>query len=610
MELNNVYVDVELQKFLWFDNIPPFPKSRNGTAAQTTYYGYDVLNRLESITRPDGSQTKYTYDVRGNRQTLSDTSSIGLELIDTSYTYDLQNTLTSMTKGSSVTSFKYYADGLRFMKTNGNTQTQVDYNFQGQVITEGKLVNGVLVEQSNFVRGDRVLVKKDKKTAQDYYYLYNGHGDVVQIVNTSGVVVNNYNYDEWGNITGQVEGVSNSFKYTGEVYDAETGLYYLRARYYDPSMGRFLNEDTVEGQIDNPLTQNLYTYVINNPLIYTDPTGNRHEWGTGWGGFAGNRYSATDPWKGWSGPVGSVANFLILDDVNTLRDPDSSALAKGLAAAGFIPLGKVVKGGKLTLQLLNKEGKIVEKEFKLAGDALKAAQKACNCFTAGTKVQTDKGEKPIEDIEVGDKVLSKDEESGEVAYKEVTATFNHETDEIYQIHVGDQVIESTYNHPFWLDGKGWTYVKDLKVGDLLVQSDGNTLKIDNIELLHKQVTVYNMTVDEFHTYFVSDLGIWVHNTNLCIRTIEGKGATKKFVPSTGDWRATGMKQGEFMKTYGLTPVLRKTEYDNTMIYDLKDASGNIVGRMDANARVNGKVVPNHAHLNSDSTNVHYYFDDK
>lgn len=84
-----------------------------------------------------------------------------------------------------------------------------------------------------------------------------------------------------------------------------------------------------------------------------------------------------------------------------------------------------------------------------------------------------KREKNIEDIKVGDKVLSKDEETGELANKEVTATFNHETDEIYQI-------------------QGWMFVKDLKVGDLLVQSDGNTLKIDSIELEHRTVTVYNI----------------------------------------------------------------------------------------------------------------------
>jgi hypothetical protein len=135
-------------------------------------------------------------------------------------------------------------------------------------------------------------------------------------------------------------------------------------------------------------------------------------------------------------------------------------------------------------------------------------------------------------------VLSKNEETGEVAYKEVTATFNHETDEIYQIHVGDQVIESTYNHPFWVEGKGWTYVKDLKVGDLLVQSDGNTLKVDSIELEHKQVTVYNMTVDEFHTYFVSNLGIWVHNTNCPV-----KAPPHAVVNALSDFQSVQMKFG-------------------------------------------------------------------
>jgi uncharacterized protein RhaS with RHS repeats len=74
-------------------------------------------------------------------------------------------------------------------------------------------------------------VKKDKTANKDQYYLYNGHGDMVMNVDTSAKTVNEYSYDEWGNITGQIEGISNSFKYAGEVYDAETGLYYLRASY-------------------------------------------------------------------------------------------------------------------------------------------------------------------------------------------------------------------------------------------------------------------------------------------------------------------------------------------------------------------------------------------
>ncbi len=64
-------------------------------------------------------------------------------------------------------------------------------------------------------------------------------------------------------------------------------LYYLRARYYDPKLGRFINEDTYEGQINNPLTLNLYTYCINNPLIYVDPTGHENRFAVSEGGGGG-----------------------------------------------------------------------------------------------------------------------------------------------------------------------------------------------------------------------------------------------------------------------------------------------------------------------------------
>lgn len=72
----------------------------------------------------------------------------------------------------------------------------------------------------------------------------------------------------------------------------------------------------------------------------------------------------------------------------------------------------------------------------------------CNCFTAGTKVQTDEGEKPIEEIEVGEKVLAKSDETGEVAYKEVVGLFQKQADEIYYVHIGDEIIEVTGEHPF------------------------------------------------------------------------------------------------------------------------------------------------------------------
>ncbi len=386
---------------------------------------------------------------------------------------------------------------------------------------------------TEYIRGDRVLLKKQPGSAKLYYYLYNGRGDVIGILNDDGSTANTYDYDPFGHVTEQQEQTDNAFKYEGEYLDADTGLYYLHARYYDPSIGRFINEDTYEGQINNPLSQNVYTYVHNNPLIYIDPTGHDNVLTSGGGG--GNDYGYWE--KEWNAFVAVNSNWYTAvdywsgDALTFLNDYYKISQEKPLSVEQFVAAGylvfELIPGTKV-------EAKLSKKGISYIDTAISKAAKGCNCFTAGTKVQTDEGEKNIEDIEVGDKVLSKDEETGKVEYKEVTDTFNHETDEIYKIYVGGQIIESTFNHPFYVKNKGWTYVKDLKIGDLLVESDSNTLKVRSIELLHKQVTVYNLTVNEFHTYFVSDLGIWVHNDSCSHKTpksgVSGKEAAKD-VPS-------------------------------------------------------------------------------
>nr|WP_275052318.1 colicin D domain-containing protein [Brevibacillus laterosporus] len=87
--------------------------------------------------------------------------------------------------------------------------------------------------------------------------------------------MNKYEYDLWGNVESKQENMSNPFLYAGELYDEESGLIYLRARYYDPNDGRFITEDTYKGQVDNPLSLNRYSYSYNNPLRYLDPS--RHK---------------------------------------------------------------------------------------------------------------------------------------------------------------------------------------------------------------------------------------------------------------------------------------------------------------------------------------------
>ncbi|SCY93653.1 RHS repeat-associated core domain-containing protein [Paenibacillus polysaccharolyticus] len=101
----------------------------------------------------------------------------------------------------------------------------------------------------------------------------NGHGDVVGLVDDAGEVLNSYTYDIWGGPLTREETVPNVLRYAGEYWDDTVGLQYLRARWYDPGMARFIGEDTYEGELNDPLSLNLYSYVHNNPLKYVDPSG-------------------------------------------------------------------------------------------------------------------------------------------------------------------------------------------------------------------------------------------------------------------------------------------------------------------------------------------------
>ncbi|NLP14225.1 MAG: hypothetical protein GX383_07120, partial [Clostridium sp.] len=119
------------------------------------------------------------------------------------------------------------------------------------------------------------------------YYFYNGHGDVTALLDaTTKNIRSQYQYDSFGNITLENyydssgvlttdpgEMIKSQIRYAGYQYDEESDYYNLHARYYDPKIARFLQQDTYTGTIDDPLSLNLYTYCANNPLIYWDPFG-------------------------------------------------------------------------------------------------------------------------------------------------------------------------------------------------------------------------------------------------------------------------------------------------------------------------------------------------
>ena len=195
-------------------------------------------------------------------------------------------------------SYTYNGQGLRSGKTvNGTTQKHI---WDGQNIVL-ELRGSTVV--SKYIRGINLIYSQLEGNTEKVYYLYNGHGDVVQLTNGSEAVTKSYAYDAFGNEKNPDANDVNVFRYSGEYFDKETGTIYLRARYYDKTIGRFLAEDTTRARLMNiyesygyyqgvqlnggvyvdwtkrryivndPLSINLYTHCQNNPLRYTDPDG-------------------------------------------------------------------------------------------------------------------------------------------------------------------------------------------------------------------------------------------------------------------------------------------------------------------------------------------------
>lgn len=160
-------------------------------------------------------------------------------------------------------------------------------------------------------------------------------------------------------------------------------------------------------------------------------------------------------------------------------------------------------------------GKAAMAKAPAAFNKVKCTVTGKGCFVAGTIVATIYGGKAIETIEVGDKVLATDPETGETAYKEVLKTYTYVKDTLVYIEANGEIIETTKEHPFWVEGQGWTKAKFLNDGDLLRDADDNSILIDNVEIVplpeNQYTIVYNLEVAEFHTYYVSDDMILVHN---------------------------------------------------------------------------------------------------
>lgn len=266
-----------------------------------TNYEYDLVGRLCKVINPNGSTTAYTYDALGNRitqteanQTIRYAYNAKGQLIragKTIFAYDARGNLVSKKSPAQHVIYQYDEEN-RLTQVHNNDKV-IRYVYDGEGNRISREVNGKVTYYLNIqLNGmSQVAAEYDQSGMKNSYILGRSHlgycnqnGDMIffledylgstrDVVGNDGDILAHYNYSSFGEPTVS-EGTSvTDFQYTGEQWDPDAKLFYLRARYYDPQIGRFLSTDLIQGSMLNPQTFNQYVYVNNDPINKSDPFG-------------------------------------------------------------------------------------------------------------------------------------------------------------------------------------------------------------------------------------------------------------------------------------------------------------------------------------------------
>ena len=552
-----------------------------------------------------------------------------------------------LTTGKSVTRL-YYGTGLVYDVTVSDNGTTADSSIKSDIsnAADPDLHGDVRIYHFDHLGSTRYITDKTGKIT--LYFDYGTFGEFI------GAYDERFNEIELSEAESPVR-----YLYNGEygVSTDSNGLLYMRQRYYNTDIKRFINRDIISGSILESQSLNRYSYVEGNPVNYLDPFGLSKMLNT-LASIEGNYHALTtfmsDPinntlraanrtvravGKVWSGldthtklnilgalpgigyvfdiansikyfregevekgveslifalPTlnlyggsGTIAKF-ITGSEHTAEIVGSTVQLLGTSTAAFTASAKSIKGlaglintyviggaeldenfirdagetfsylamttsfGMMMLKDYNSYyrateavvyGRVVNDEVIAWETPPEDTRKSelieqsktelASCFVAGTRIKTAEGDKNIEDIQAGDEVYACDVETGEVGLKKVKRTFIHEETLIVHVTIENTTIETTTEHPFYVEGYGFKYACDLQPGDEIRQLDGTTAEVQKIEYeyLDEPIYVYNFEVEDWHTYYVSDIGALVHND--CMAPPPTSGSEIKGGSSTG-----------------------------------------------------------------------------
>jgi RHS repeat-associated protein len=239
--------------------------TRNDSVGGLTNYSYNQLNQVTS-TKTGTQTTNYSYDNNGSLvQKIN-----GANITNYQWLNDGENRLVGVTTPTDSIEYSYDAMGNRVKSVVNGTATNylVDTNRGLAMVLQEYDASGNVLKTYTSVNG---LIRSDDGTQQQFYHT-DGLGTVRLLTDATGAVNTRSDYDAFGRLLSLVSG-NNVYQFTGERRDSETGLDYLRARYYDSELGRFISRDAFGGWLSSPASQNKYLYAHGNPVNFTDPSG-------------------------------------------------------------------------------------------------------------------------------------------------------------------------------------------------------------------------------------------------------------------------------------------------------------------------------------------------
>lgn len=582
-------------------------------------YGYDALGNL--LTKSDASDSNgYSYGANGGG--VNAVSRVTHGGVNTDYHYDFKGNMVQ--RGEQTLSYSIFNKPLTIGATNLDTAFQYGPDRQriyqrtdnsGEV-TETRYYNrnfevatrGTQVREKAYV-GDYLVITRERSTAspavsEDFDYLHRDHlGSVEATSDRHGNFTGRFAFDPWGKRrTDGWQDADASFEqsldartfasttrgFTDHEHLDASGLIHMNGRVYDPLIGRFLSPDDYVQFPAFSQSYNRYSYVLNNPISYTDPSGE----------FIPLIYGAV---------ILSIKAYDIasaaIDSYETLTNDNLTTTEKGLLLGGQLILA-VAPGGKSAEKVFKRlpggKSSAPSKPEGSASAGGKTSQKAdgdadaqttvkseskqpCGCFAPGTLVLTEAGYRPIETIQVGDRVAAKSDVTNHVDWKAIEKVYYYDNREYFTLSLAAEQetfnITVTDDHPFWVVGKGWINSVDLSLGDQIATRDGDPLRVVAWLPQDELGETYNFEVADYHSYFVSEFGAWVHNGGPCdhdAKKVEGGAVTKKTVEDPVD--LTDFRKDHILNRHAPgTGKSDKTEFpvdwdQNKILHEISDVA--------------------------------------